>query len=388
MPTEPPTRMPSMSRRQWLQAGVALSCSGAVVDARAQARSAATPLRLLQCIDSSGDQQELSRDYGVGVQLAVQFVKRSGLLQGRELQVQQLMIDASPQGQQPLLQRLRDEPGVLGLVGTVGERLGLACIEATQQAGLPIAHVAPWVADVRFDDVPQVLNLFASRETRLRYALSSLESVGMRGVGLVYDSPATQAGARVDLERALDSLSLRVQSVVAPEQGGVEMLVSRMGSALPPVLLFVGGAIELSRFARALTSLGLQRYVVTLSDADLTLLLQLGAAKSLPLVLTQVVPNPQTHQGQFARDYRRLLDTLYDDAPSPLGLAGFLAGRYAAELVRRVLANPTRASFFDEARRRPSVDIDGYPVRFGKDRNRGSSFVTQTMIHRDGRLSG
>jgi ABC-type branched-subunit amino acid transport system substrate-binding protein len=358
------------------------------IDARAQTRPANAPLRLLQCIDSAGDQQELARDYAVGVQLAVQSVKRSGLLQGRELLVQQLSMEASPQGLQQLVQRLRDEPGVLGLVGTVGERLGLACIEATQQAGLPIAHVAPWIADVRFDEVPQVLNLFASRETCLRHALNSLESVGMRGVGLVYDSPATQAGARVDLDRALERLSLRVLSVVAPEQGGVEALVTRSAAALPPVLLFVGGAIELARFARALSGLGLQRYVVSLSDADLTLLQQLGAAKTLPLVLTQVVPNPQTHQALFARDYRRLLDILYDDAPSPLGLAGFVAGRYAAELARRVLANPTRAAFFDEARRRPSVDIDGYPVRFGKDRSRGSSYVTQTMIHRDGRLSG
>lgn len=353
-----------------------------------QGRVTSAPLRLLQCLDTASDQQELSRDYGVGVQLAMQAVKGSAWLQGREVRVEQLAMDGSDASLADLMQRLRREPALLGFVGNVGERMGLACIAATLRQALPIAHIAPWVGDQRFDSEPQVVNLFASRETRLQHALRSLESVGIRGVGLVYDGPQTQTALRSELEGALGRLTIRVQSYVAPLQGQVEALVTRFRADLPPVLLFAGGSIELARFANALAMQGLQRYLVSLADADLTLLTQLGAARSMPLVLTHVVPNPQTHTATFVRDYRRLLDALYDDAPSPLGLAGFVAGRYAADLLRRVAANPTRAALLDEVRRRPGADIDGYLLRFDKDRPRGSQFVTQIMIGRSGRLLG
>ena len=83
----------------------------------------------------------------------------------------------------------------------------------------------------------------------------------------------------------------------------------------------------------------------------------------MPLVLSQLVPNPRNPSVPQVRRYRDLYAQLYDDSPSPAGLAA-------------------------EVRRRPDADIEGHVLRFGNGRQRGSRCVTQTMITKDGRLIG
>ena len=42
----------------------------------------------------------------------------------------------------------------------------------------------------------------------------------------------------------------------------------------------------------------------------------------------------------------------------------------------------------DAVRGRPKADIEGYGLRFGPGRTRGSRFVTRTLVAKDGRLIG
>ena len=153
------------------------------------------------------------------------------------------------------------------------------------------------------------------------------------------------------------------------------------------VLLFVGGTLELARFTQGLSQRSLQRYVVSLSDVDLTTLMQVGAGKAIPLILTQVVPNPQTSPLSVARNYRGLLKELFDEPPSHLSLAGYLAGRYASQVLKRIEGPMSRATVLAEFQKRPAIDLGGYAIDF-HDRLRGSLFVTQTLLTADGRLVG
>lgn len=102
------------------------------------------------------------------------------------------------------------------------------------------------------------------------------------------------------------------------------------------------------------------------------------------MILTQVVP---VHQGQIAavRRFRHLLKELYDEPSSPVSLAGYLAGRYALEVLRRA-GEPTRTTVAQEVRRRSTVELDGFRVEFPPGRARGSRYVTQTLLSVDGRL--
>ena len=128
--------------------------------------------------------------------------------------------------------------------------------------------------------------------------------------------------------------------------------------------------------------------VVSLNDLDTTLVQQLGTAREQSVVLTQVVPSPTQQNLRCVRHYRELHARLFDDAPSPSGLAGYLAGRYVLHLLGRPGISPSRQGLLEEVRRRADVDLDGYNVRFSEGRNRGGQFVTQTLLTPDGRLIG
>lgn len=337
-------------------------------------------------MDTSPEQQEISRDYASGLQLGMQGGPSGAA--GRLGSVRPFPMDGSDASLERLLATLRAEPGIVGLAGSVGERLALRCVEATHAAGLAVAHLGPWIADARFDDEPGVVKLFASREAQIRHALRSLETVGVRELGLVYATPGLQQQVQGDVQAAIRRIGVQTRDFVAPA-GNVEQLVASLPPNPPAIFLFVGGSIELARFVRGLAARKLQRYVVTLGETDITTLTELGATGTVPVVLTQVVPNPQTHSAPFAREYRAALKALYDELPSPLSLAGFVVGRYTQALLGGLDASlHTRAGVYDAARRRPGLELGGYSIGFDGSSNRGSRYVTQLLLGRDGRLIG
>lgn len=374
-----------MHRRNFVKQAGILGLGMSPLAALAQA--GAGDLRLLQCVDTAAEQTELTRDYMVGVQLAAQAINQNGGINGRTLRIAPIQMDSSPAGLQSLVQRLRSDPEVLGIVGSVGESLADATVQATRAANLPIAHIAPWIGHADQEADPNVLHLFASRDMQMRAALKNLEPFGITRIGVVFDSPATHAANKAEFAAAAQRMSVEPLSFVAAEAGGVEALARTMPASSPAVLCFVGGSIELSRFAHAIATRGLQRYIVNLGDANLALLTQLGATKATPMVLTQVVPNPFSDTKRFSRDYRSLLKKFTEEDPSPMSLAGYLAGRYTVKLLAR-LEKPTRAAVLEEVRRRPAADLEGYHVAFGPGRLRGSTLVAQTMVSRDGRMIG
>lgn len=342
--------------------------------------------RLVQLLDSRADEQELVRDYAAGLQTAV---KTTPLAAGqRAVLVQAVTVAPQPGALDALLRELAADPGVLGLVGTAGEGLSAAVADTLQQARLLLPHIAPWLPDTRHDAVPELVNLFASREVQMQHTLATLDGMGLRQLGVVYDGSQTQQTVQRGLDATLQRLALQAPRWTAPAVGGVEQLVRQLPAGVPPVLTFAGGSIELARFVQALAARPMHRTVVSLANADTGLLDQLGATRAMPLVLTQVVPNPRSTQSALARRYREQHQRLFDDAPSPAGLAGYVAGRYALRLLARGGANPSRQALLDEVRRRPDADIDGFALRFADGRGRGSRFVTQTMVTRDGRWIG
>ena len=366
-------------------AGLGLAhAAAAIAQPAAAPRAGDSRIRLAQLLDTSPDQQEISRDYATGMRLAVNQFNRSA---SRQVQLVNIECDGSASAVSTAIRGIRSDASLCALIGTAGEALALASVETSRAEGLQIAHIAPWLSDTRFDRDRDVVPLFASREAQIRFALRSLESNGVSDIGLVYATERSVASLHPGVDAAAKSLSLRTQ-VYAPRAGeDVLAVAQRVSTASPAVMLFLGGTIELSQFTQALSQRRLHRYVVSLADIDVSTLMQLGAGRSLPLILTQVVPNPQTSALPAVRNYREQLKAQFDEKPSQISLAGYLAGCYALPVVARNRA-PTRASLLAEFERREPEDIGGFSVGFSASQRRGSSYVTQTLLTGDGRLVG
>lgn len=378
-----PTRR--LTRRQALARLLATSAVGAAAPLQAlSAPTSARPLRVTQLLDSSADQQELSRDYSTGIRLALAERARTG---AASLQLSTLTVDGSAASLEQALRAVKDDAGQLALLGTVGEKLALDSIAMSRQIGLDIAHLAPWLADTSHDASNRVFPLFASRDAQIRQALQSLASVGVAELGLVYASPALEQALRPGVMQATERLGLKARRFAAAPSQELSAFGEAFPAASPVVLLFLGGTVELALFSQGLSRRGLQRYVVCLSDVDVTTLMQLGPGRAVPLIFTQVVPNPQSSSLPLVRGYRAALKEFYDEAPSPLSLAGYVAGRYAVQALAGLDAGASRGAVLTELQRRPAIDLGGVQIRFGSD-GRGSSYVNQTLLQSNGKLIG
>jgi len=367
-------------------AGLASSTAWIGLQAAAQSRSAETKaLRVVQLLDTSGDQQELSRDYSTGVRLALAEAKQTG---ARVPQLVSVDTDGSPASLRDALAQVKADSTQVALLGAVGGRLAAASIAAAKQAQLEIAHVAPWLADTRFDNERAVFTIFASREAQIRHALAALATVGIAELGLVYPTAREESAVQEEIDAIATRLKLRPRRLSVPAGQDIAAYAASLRHDTPAFLLFLGGSIELAQFTQGLEKQKLQRYIICLSDVDTTTLLQLNPGKSASIIFAQVVPNPQSNSTPFVRSYRSTLKALFDEAPSPVSLAGYLAGHYAARVLSGLDPNASRAAVLAEFDRRRPLDLDGYRIEFAAQPGRGSTFVSQTMLGANGRLIG
>lgn len=379
-----PPRRPDLARRR-----LALALSTAPLlplPALAQGPARNRPLRVAQLLDTNADQQELARDYSTGVRLGL--AEYNQVRGNRTIELVTLNTDGSRASLQQALGTVRDDASICALLGTAGDRLASQSITATRDAGFAIAHVAPWMADSRHDADEQVFALFASREAQIRHALKSLESMGVNELGVVYTSMREQQALQAEIASTTSRLKLRTQVFVPAAGEDLAALPARVGPQLPAILLFLGGTLELSRLTLGLSQHRPGRYVVSLSDVDVPTLMQLGSVKSVPQILTQVVPNPQTSSLPVVRNYRGILAKLFDESPSHISLSGYLAARYATQVLARLDGTPTRDQALAEFQKRQPADLGGFAISFSAQQRRGSSFVTQTLLTGDGRLIG
>jgi hypothetical protein len=352
------------------------------------ARGTGTPVRTLkvvQLLDGSMYQRELSRDHAAGVQAGIAEHNRSPAGLARPVQLQQVEV-SNEADLAKAMAGLKADPAVCALLGSVGESLALRSVPLVRHERLGLVQVGPWLADDRYDADEDVVPLFASRDTQVRHALAQLQGVGVQELGVVYGTPADESLLGPAIAEVARRLNLRMQALGALDSAAGTTLSA--GGGVPAVLLFVGATLELARLTQLLAQRKLQRYVVSLADVDLAALLQLGSGRTVPLIVTQVVPNPSTSAMPVVRAYRQQLKLLYDEAPTPVSLAGYLAARYFTQVLGRVEGPVTRASLLQAFGRRPPATLDGFELRFDGSRSRGSRYVTQTLLTPDGRLVG
>lgn len=344
---------------------------------------AARPV-LLQLTDAHPDEAERSRDFASGWRLglgdagpapvALRSVAVSRSAGALEAQLRDALADAS----------------VIGLAGTVGEDLALRTQALLQRlappaAPLALAHLAPWLSDSRYDGSAALLTLFASREDRLARALQMLRGMGLNRLDLAFGAP----DQRAVLADALPQLVLR-QRLHPQLLSATADLPEQLSAQLSPqtgALLLVGDTLQLHRVAQAMAARGERRFVVALGDIDLTVLRQLGSARAVPLLLPQVVPDAADAALPLVQRYQQRLRQQYEEAPHPMTLAGYIAGRYAAQLLARAGQPPTRAGLLAQVQARPAADLNGYALAFDDARRgRGSRWVRLAMLKPDGGL--
>lgn len=373
------------TRRQWL-CGTSLMAATVAMPCIAQTPKSLTlknPV-VAQIVDMSQAQQDVSRDFLIGSRAAWQDINLRGGIRGKQIQHLTLETDGTPASVRAALDTVKNNALCVALSGSAGDALATQLVTQVRQSGLNIAHAAPWLQNSSLEVDDNTFPIFAARQEQITYALKTLSVMGLNELGIIYGSERDQTLYNIEVERIAASMQLKLQAFNAG--GELRLLARNMTPRTPAVLLFVGGTPELAEFTQGLDKQSRQRYIVALADVNLQTMLQMGAARHTPVIATQPVPVVSSST-PVVRSYRETLARLFDEPPTSLSLAGFIAARYAFEVLSAVAGPLTRESALAAFQKRSSLDIGGFRVSFDQQR-RSSTYVNQTMMTLDGRLIG
>ncbi|MFC5522346.1 ABC transporter substrate-binding protein [Polaromonas jejuensis] len=382
-----PVQKAPLRRRQWLQRAALLAASTAAPGWAQPGKSGAISphnIAIAQVVDFSPAQQDVAKDFLIGSRAAWQDINAHGGIRGRQVQHLAVETDGTPASLRTALDTVRNNPGCIALSGTVGDQLASQVVALAHRSGLNMAHVAPWLQNASLEVDDTTFPIFAARQEQIAHALKTLSVMGLTEMGAVYGSAQDYAGYHVEVERIAAGMKLKLQSFQGADD--LRLLGQKLTPQTPAVLLFVGGTPELAGFTQGLQKQARQRYIVALADVNLQTMLQMGAARTTPVIATQPVPLVNGSL-PVVRSYRETLARLFDEPPTPLSLAGFIAARYTYEVLNGVEGTLTRQSALAAFQRRASLDLGGFPVSFNAQRRSGT-YVTQSMMTIDGRLIG
>ena len=373
-------------RRQWIQK---VSLSGALVALPVWAQPAKQSagqrsVVIAQLVDFSQGQQDVSKDFLIGSRAAWQDINLRGGLNGIPVQHLVVETDGTPASVRAALDSVGANPACLLLSGSAGDLLASQIVALSRQGTFNMAHVAPWLQNSDIDIGDNTFPIFAARQEQIAYALKTLAVMGISELGAVYGSARDHAAYHAEVERIAASMKLRLTSFQTGSE--LRMLGQKLTPATPAILLFVGGTPELAEFTQGLEKQSRQRYIVALADVNLATMLQMGAARATPVIATQPVPLVKANLA-IIRSYRETLGRLFDEPPTPLSLAGYIAARYTHEVLSGVNVPLSRQSALAGFQKRSSLDLGGFRISFN-DQRRSSTYVTQSMLSADGRLIG
>jgi ABC-type branched-subunit amino acid transport system substrate-binding protein len=337
-----------------------------------------------QIVDFSQAQQDVSKDFLIGSRAAWQDINQRGGLRGRQVQHMSIETDGTPASLRSALESIKANPACVVMSGSVGDQIAAEAVTLIKKDGFNMAHAAPWLQNSSLEVDDNTFPIFAARQEQIAHALKTLSVMGLKELGAIYGTARDHTAYHVEVARIAAGMQLRLQTFQGA--GQLRALGQKLTPQTPAVLLFVGGTPELAEFTQGLDKQSRQRYVVALADVNLQTMQQMGAAKNTPVIATQPVPMV-TASLPVVRSYREIMSRLFDEPPTSLSLAGFIAARYTFEVLNDIDGPLTRQSALAAFQRRTAMDVGGFRVSFNPQR-RSSTYVTQSMMTLDGRVIG
>lgn len=365
-----------------MQVGAAL-CLGSGPALSQNNQPGSKGLLIAQIVDMSVAHRDVSKDFLIGARAAWQEFSRHAPPHVRDVEHLVLEVDGSTESLRAALARAHGNPACVALFGTVAGAAASKLTVLMRSSALVMAHVAPWLLSADAVD-DHTFPIFAPRADQIAHALNSLSLVGVRELAVVYATPADHVLNHDAVQKVAASLQLRVTPLEGNQS--LEEMGQHVRPSAPVIMLFLGGTPELSQFIRGLERQSRPRYVVGLADVNLQILMQMGRSRRTATIATQAVPLVSS-SAPVVRAYRDALSRLFDEPPSPLSLAGYIAARYTQEVLARVDGKLTRANILATFQRREDLDLGGFRIHYTPQKY-GSTYVTQSMLTSEGRIVG
>ena len=384
--TKPKIELLPAQRRAVLQRILAVSAAAMLpaIPVRAQP---VKPWVIAQIVDTTAQQQDVSKDYLIGSRAARQEINEKGGLQGRPVKHLSIETDGTATSLRAALDSAQSITSCIALSGTAGDRTAQALSNLMRSERSGLAHVAPWLQSDSNDLDGITFSIFADRQAQISHIVKSLSVVGTKELGVIYASPQEFALHRADVERSAQLMSMQI--ITSQPTQDLKSVGQKLAATSPAVQLFIGGTPELAQLTAGLAQQSRQRYVLALADVNLQTMKEMGAARQTPVFAAQTVPMVNSSL-PVVRAYRASMSKYFDEPANPLSLAGYIAARYTFEVLNRAVntgSGLNRQTALAAFQKRDTMNLGGFIVNYNAS-GRGSQFVTQSMLGKDGYMVG
>ncbi len=292
-----------------------------------------------------------------------------------------------------LARAMLKESQPLAFIGFVGTGNVEAMLEqkVLSEAGIPLIAVRSGAASLVRRNDPFLFITRASYAEEVEKITEQYVTTGYTRFAILFQNDAFGLDVLASAEQAITRAGgfLVAKGSYAKNTTEVEAAVKTIGAAKPQAVIMIANTAASSEFVKQSREDGNFAQFVALSVTDAAQVVsRIGADKAEGLVLTQVVPDPNSRAVPLIREVQ---DNFAKFAPKEVTanhtfVEGYLGAKVLVEALRRAGPNPTRKKLRDTLEAMKNYDAGGVFITFSANRHAGSRFVDITILNRAGKL--
>lgn len=339
---------------------------------------------------------ENTKGLTTGIQAYFSSVNAKGGINGNKLKLEVSDDDLQGPKMVELTRQIIGNPSVVGLVSFLNTAGLTALVKDNAFGKGGIAMIAPYQGDKTIVDAENVFPLRSGYATEIDALLKEAKTWGKDTISIVNmniafgpflaelaDKRATEMGIKVVSRSVIDfSPDTQAASVAAA--------VKSVVVARPKAILVLAAGTPSSEFIKAVRDVPegmIQIYALSVLQHS-ELIAAAGVGKSRGIVVSQATPYPFSSNKAVITEYQAAMKTYSPNAAfSFASLEGFMAGKIAAEAVRRAGANPSRERVLAALKNLGEYNLGGISVNYTPQARKGWGGVELTIISASGNLN-
>ncbi len=340
----------------------------------------------------TGPTSELGAGMKLGLDAAFNEINANGGIHGNMLELISLDDGYEPEAAIVNTRALIEDQQVFALIGPVGTPTSTAAQPIATEAGVPYIGAftgAEFLRDA--EALPNVINVRASyfQETE-EMARRLREDLDFDTVSIFYQDDSYGRAGLAGLRRAVEIYGMEIGAEVSYPRNtdAVKLALLDLRRAGAEAVVIIGAYQPASTMIRWARKLNYSPYFINISFIGSEALARTLGEVGEGVYVTQVVPFPEDVSLSVVAEYQTALRMTRSDAtPSFVSLEGYLAGRLAAEGLRRAGPQPTREGFLEALKTSGEIDLSGFSLSYGMSDNQGSDQVYLTVIDENGNFN-
>lgn len=340
-----------------------------------------------QSVAFSGPASQLGLQFRLGAQLHFDAVNAKGGVNGRLIEMQRLDDGDDPE-RCATNTRQFIQANVFALFGYAGTATSLAALPLATAAKVPFFAPISGAQALREPFSRYAIHVRASYFDETALIVRHAASVGIRKIAVFHQNDAYGKSGLDGFQRALQVQSLSPVAVGTVERNGIEVAAALESilASKPEAIVQIGVYKACATFIRLARQQGYAGSFYNLSSVGAQALSDELGAVAKGVAVSQVMPFPYAPVTPLSKDYLAALKDMRGVAPNYVGMEGFVAARVFTEALARAGRNLTRETFITAVGSLQNLNLGGFPLDFGPNKNMGSNFVELTLLTEDGRV--